>query len=30
MAMLDQADRRMYEEKRRSGQTENRNMPVTV
>ncbi len=30
MAMLDQADCRMYEEKRRSGQTENRNMPVTV
>lgn len=30
MVMLDQADRRMYEEKRRSGQTENRNMPVSV
>lgn len=30
MAMLEQADRRMYEEKRRSGETEDRSVPISV
>lgn len=30
MAMLEQADRRMYEEKRRSGETEGRGVPATM
>lgn len=30
MAMVEEADRRMYEEKRRSGETEDRNVPVSV
>lgn len=30
MAMLEQADRRMYEEKRRSGETEGRSAPISV
>ena len=30
MAMLEQADRRMYEEKRRSGETEDRGVPATM